>query len=226
MSNELIPDPVVHRRTAEDYGEAFGKLLPEGEAWPRDLNSTLMRLVYGMAALWGVSVDPRLADLLERESDPRATLEMLDDWERNFGLPDPCIDVPQGIGARHDALIHRMTMEGGQSIPFFVAVAAELGYDITIGEYSPFMAGISRCGDTRNLVDGEHYRWLIGPETIRYYWTIRPGTRSLHWWRCGEAVCGVDPFCRIGLATDLECILRRYKPAHTEIIFDYSDIVV
>ena len=33
---------------------------------------------------------------------------------------------------------------------------------------------------------------------------------------------GHDPHLRIGLADDLECLLNRWKPAHTQIIFDYS----
>jgi hypothetical protein len=28
----------------------------------------------------------------------------------------------------------------------------------------------------------------------------------------------------IGIADDLECLLNRWKPAHTEIIFDYSGL--
>jgi uncharacterized protein YmfQ (DUF2313 family) len=47
-------------------------------------------------------------------------------------------------------------------------------------------------------------------------------TTSLQWFRCASGQCGVDPHLRIGYATDLECILNRWKPGHTEIIFDYS----
>jgi uncharacterized protein YmfQ (DUF2313 family) len=35
---------------------------------------------------------------------------------------------------------------------------------------------------------------------------------------------GVDPHLRVGLADDLECLLNRWKPAHPEIIFDYSGL--
>jgi uncharacterized protein YmfQ (DUF2313 family) len=126
------------------------------------------------------------------------------------------------ISDRQTALVTKMTLLGGQSRAFFTAAAAKIGYTINIREFSPFMCGVSRCGDTRNLDDGVHYRWEIGPPEIRFYWVINVSTLRLTWFRCGEGQCGIDPMLRIGLATDLECLLRRWKPGHTEIIFDYS----
>ena len=77
----------------------------------------------GLCDYWGF-VDGRAADLLERESDPRQTVELLPDWERNWGLPDPCYEAPQTIGERQLALVMRMTMQGAQSREFFIDVAA------------------------------------------------------------------------------------------------------
>ncbi len=57
---------------------------------------------------------------------------------------------------------------------------------------------------------------------MRFYWTIRVAGRRLSWFRCGTGQCGVDPMLRIALATDLECVIRRWAPAHTQVIFDYS----
>jgi uncharacterized protein YmfQ (DUF2313 family) len=44
------------------------------------------------------------------------------------------------------------------------------------------------------------------------------------WFRCGSGQCGVDPHLLIGHAEDLECILARWQPAHTQIIYDYSGL--
>jgi uncharacterized protein YmfQ (DUF2313 family) len=46
----------------------------------------------------------------------------------------------------------------------------------------------------------------------------------LTWFRVGGSggQTGVDPHLRIALATDLECLLRRWKPAHSDVVFDYS----
>jgi len=187
-----------------------------------------MQTVRGLAGVWGF-VDSRAADLLERESDPRKTIELLPDWERNWGLPDPCVKEPISIYDRQVALVQKMTMLGAQSRQFFIDQMAKLGYTITIEEFAPFMAGISQCGDTRtppldpNPLIGR-YRWYIGPPEQRFYWTVHVGAARLTWFRCGSGQAGVDPHLRIGIFTDLECLLGRWKPAHTEIVFDYSGL--
>jgi len=215
------------RRVGDDYADALANLLPTGPAWPRDQDGVLMRLQAGLAEVWGGKVDPRAADLLEREADPRVTFELLPDWERAFGLPDACVDEPLTIGDRQRALVERMTTEGGQSRPFFIELAARLGYTIRIREFAPFMCGISQCGDTRPTgAAGEDYRWEIGPEEMRFYWTARIDRARLAWFRTGAGggQVGVDPHLQIGIASDLECLFQRFKPAHTRILFDYSGL--
>jgi uncharacterized protein YmfQ (DUF2313 family) len=208
------------RRTKADYAVALANLLPVGYAWTREPDSVLMKFINGLAGIWGY-IDSRASDLLERETDPRLTLEMLADWERAYGLPDKCIAEPLTIRDRQIALVNRITSYGGQSRAYFIAVAASIGYTITIQEFAPFMAGVSQAGDTRP-VNSTYYRWYIGPPEMRFYWTIHVSGARLTWFRSAQGQAGVDPHLRIGLATDLECILRRLKPAHTEIIFDYS----
>lgn len=209
----------------EAYTLALEALLPTGPAWARFPESALMRWTAGTAAIWGEDVDPRAAVLLTRETDPRETIEMLPDWERAFGLPDPCVAEPLTIDDRRKALMTRMTMEGGQSRPFFKAVAKSIGYDIEVREWSPFMAGISSVGDTRPTgTAGEIFRWEIGPPEMRFYWSVKVDATRLSWFRAASGQAGVDPHLRIGIATDLECVLRRWKPAHTEILFDYSGL--
>jgi uncharacterized protein YmfQ (DUF2313 family) len=224
--------------------------LPQGQAWPKhDLGGVLFGVCDGLSQYWGF-VDGRAGDLLERESDPRQTIELLPDWERNFGLPDPCYQSPQTIGQRQLALVMRMTMEGGQSRAFFIEVAEMIGYHITISEYRVFVVGIDRCGDNRVYGDGsnpmmnewnqpivnpkgvpvaggelsEWPNYGIGPPENRFYWTVHVDQASLVWFRVTKGQTGVDPHLRIGLANDLECLLNRWKPAHTQIIFDYSGL--
>ncbi|WP_080583362.1 YmfQ family protein [Bradyrhizobium elkanii] len=247
-----MPDRHV-TRSGDDYAEAFSLLLPQGQAWPRDEGSTLMKVVRGLSQIWGV-VETSASKLLEIESDPRITIDLLPDWERNWGLPDPCYKEPLTIDDRQRALVQRMTIEGAQSREFFISAAAYIGYSITITEYRPFMVGLDRCGDSRVYGDGtepmysdtfvvgsipvcnpngdpvaldelsEWPNYGLGPDTIRHYWTVHVHQARLTWFRCSGGQCGVDPHLRIGLATDLECLLRRWKPAHTEIIFDYSGL--
>ncbi len=200
------------RRSGDEYGDQFAALFPSGPAWPRDEGSLFQKIIRSLSMIWG-DVDSRAGDLLERESDPRTTVELLDDWERAFGLPDPCLSEALTVADRQVALVNRMTIEGAQSRSFFIGLAERIGYQISIHEYSPFMCGISRCG-----VDS----WEIGSPEIRFYWRVLVSGARISWFRAGSGQSGVDPHVRTGIASDLECLLRRWKPAHTEIIFDYT----
>ncbi len=240
-------------RTGEDYAVAMQGLLPQGQAWPRAWDGVLMTVVRGLTRIWG-DFELRASHLLEDESDPRTTIELLPDWERNWGLPDPCYSSPLSVGERQNALVTRMTLEGAQSREFFIEAAANIGYAITITEYRPFMVGMDGCGDCRQygaagapdplmrnewgqpimdargdrpVAEGELSAWPnygLGPLQNRYYWTVHVEAAKLVWFRCASGQCGVDPHLRIGTADDLECLLNRWKPGHTEIIFDYSGL--
>jgi uncharacterized protein YmfQ (DUF2313 family) len=246
-----MPEPDKHvTRAGEDYAVALQALIPQGPAWPRDEESALTRVIKGLTRIWG-DFEVRASKLLEFESDPRLTIELLPDWERNWGLPDPCYTAPQSIYERQLALVMRMTLMGAQSREFFVQIAAMIGYDITITEYRVFVCGIDRCGDSRvygvtppdPMVDewgrpildpsghpvdnGELSAWPqygLGPPGNRFYWTVHVESAKLTWFRASSGQTGVDPHLIIGIAEDLECLLDRWKPAHTEIIYDYSGL--
>jgi uncharacterized protein YmfQ (DUF2313 family) len=217
------------RRSGSDYVEAFLALLPQGNAWPRQSNSVFVKACTGLSNYWGF-VDSRIADLLELESDPRKTVELLPDWERNWGLPDPCFKEVTTVPQRQEVLVAKMTLLGAQSRQFFTWVAGVWeGVTIHIVEYSPFMVGVSQVGDTRtppldpNPLIGE-YRWYLGPPEMRFYWSINSDEAVLKWFRCGYGggQTGVDPHLRIITESPIDCLLDRWKPAHTQIVFDYS----
>jgi uncharacterized protein YmfQ (DUF2313 family) len=221
-----LPNDRHVRRGQEEYAHALSALLPQGIAWPRWPDTTLMKVVYGLAGGLGWA-DGRAADLLERESDPRATTEMLDSWERAWGLPDPCFKEPQSVEERRKLLVLKMTLLGAQSREFFIGVADWLGYPISISEYRPFMTGVDQCGDSREYrADGTLGDWpyQLGHSQMRFAWTVHIQQTKLVWFRAGSGQCGIDPLLKIVRAADLECLLRRWAPAHTLPLFDYSGI--
>lgn len=223
-----VPPPIDRhvRRSGEDYAQQFISLLPEGQAWNREPDSTMILTCTGLSLYWGF-VDSRAADLLEKESDPRTTVELLPDWERAWGLPDPCFPEAKSISERQHLLVLIMTMLGGQSRAWFEYVASLTGYKIQIGEWSPFMCGVSECGDTRYEYDNTGlYRWYLGPPENRFYWYVQSDDAVLEWFRCGTSYsqCGIHPHLKIVTSSPVECLLQRYKPAHTEMVFDYSNI--
>jgi uncharacterized protein YmfQ (DUF2313 family) len=214
------------RRNGEDYTQAFLSLLPRGQAWPRYWDSTLVLTARGLCDYWGF-VDSRAADLLETESDPRTTVELLPDWERNWGLPDPCFPQPSSIEERQKLLVMIMTMLGGQSRQWFQFVSEWTGHEVSIKEWSPFMAGLSECGDTRfEYDDTGDFRWYIGAEENRFYWSASSETAVIEWFRAGAdySESGKHHHCEIYTESPVDCLLQRWRPAHTQLVFDYSDL--
>lgn len=196
------------RRTAADYASAFMSLLPQGLVWPRTIG-VLTNVVKGLTQVFGY-VDDRAADLLETETDPTKTIELLPEWERAWGLPDNCIPIPPSDElTRRVNLVDKITLLGEQSRAFFIGRGLKYGETIVIREYAPYMCGVSRVGDTRMLTvensDPLYFRWQLGPPENRFYWTVK-----------------ITALLASFMGADLYCLLRRWKPAHTEVIFDYS----
>ena len=197
------------RRTGNDYAVAFRALLPQGIAWPTNPVSVLSRVILGLSQIFGYA-DGRAADLLEIETDPRSTTELLPEWERAFGLPDNCIPLPPSDEVtRRFNLVSRMTLLGEQSRAFFIQQGVNIGETVEIREFAPYMTGVSRVGDTKILSvensDPYHFRWQLGPPENRFYWTVK-------------ILALLSSF----KGADLFCLLRRWKPAHTDVLFDYS----
>jgi uncharacterized protein YmfQ (DUF2313 family) len=228
MGQDIVPQERDRhvRRVGDDYTQAFLTLLPRGQAWPREASTTLFGTVDGLCQYYGY-VDSRAADLLETESDPRKTIELLSDWERAWGLPDPCFASPQTIEQRRRILVLWMTWLGGQSRAYFTNLMAWLGYTIGIQEFAPFMCGISWCGDTRSYADMQahkNFRWYIGPPEQRFYWTIQIGQVGLNWFRAASGQAGVNHHLEFQIPQEAACLLQRWKPAHTSLIPDFSAI--
>jgi uncharacterized protein YmfQ (DUF2313 family) len=216
----LPPDKHV-RRDDHDYAEAFQSLMPRGQVWPRFKGTTLRRVCDALAYYWGF-VDGRADDLLVRESDPQRTVELLPDWERAWGLPDECFPDATTIAERQRMLVLKMTWLGAQSRQYFIDVLAWLGFKITIHEWAPFMAGVSRCGDTRPGPD-QRYRWYIGAPEGRYVWTVSVAHAGLTWFRAGSGQAGVNHHLEFRSPLGVECLLLRWKPAHTVLRFNLAN---
>lgn len=194
--------------TETDYLRQMQALLPPGPAWPKDDDALLTRMLGALAAELA-RVDGRVRQLVD-EDDPRIAAELLLDWERVAGLPDTCVALSgqnQSIAQRRAALVARLTMLGGQSKAYFIALAASLGYTVTITEFRPFRAGQSRSGDP--VATNWQFAWQVNAPLN----TVTP-------FRAGNAVAG-DQVNSWGNKL-LECVLSRFKPAHTTVVFAYS----
>lgn len=193
--------------TAQDFLHAAQDLMPWGAIWPRDTGAFQARVLAGIADDMA-RVHARAADLSERESNPELTTELLADWERAYGLPDTCTAPLSTVQQRRLALLFRIAERGGQSPGYYVSVALRMGYVITIEEPKPV-----RIGDP---IGGPMYG-----EEWAYAWIVHASPTHVFFARIGESQVG-DPL-RAWSNAELECRLRQIAPAHTVLIFDYSE---
>lgn len=193
--------------TPEGYEDQVRALLPPGPAWPQGPDDPPMQLGSG----WAYSVarmDAVIIGLVD-EADPTTTYALLDDWERVAGLPDACelaFGGEQEIAQRRSALLARITSAGGQTAAYYISVAAAMGYDITITEFSEHTVD----DDVDAEMNGQDwaFAWAVNATTttVTEFSVDDTADDPLAWW--GNAI--------------LECVFERIKPAHTTLIFSYS----
>lgn len=190
--------------TQSDYRQQLQALLPRGAAWPQEADATLLQLLDAMAAELA-RVDARGDDLLD-ESDPRATSELLADWERVAGLPDPCVPLGATFEQRRNALTGRLTGTGGASRQYFIELAAALGFTVTITEFEPFTFASRLDVPLYGLAWRFAWRVDAPADTVTYFTTASRVDEPLATW-------GNDL---------LECVIEARRPAHTHVFFAYG----
>lgn len=209
-AGDALSDPPAGTVTETLYG-----LLPAGAAWRTpagrafDADSRLGGLLKGLAGdivtlyrrIWQVA----------QEATPSTLVDSLEDWEAEYGLPDPCFGDDQTRAMRIRALLLQFRSKGTITRSDFVQLAASVGYEITIEEPRPFEFGISWCGGEEGT-DG----------TAEYYWIVRIPGRAHKRFEFGVSETGIDPLLDISFATELECLFRALAPAWTRPVFDYS----
>ncbi len=124
--------------------------------------------------------------------------ETIMDYERVYGLTPVDTDTLQ---VRRDRVVAKMRARGALSRPYYVMLAATMGYDITIEQLAP---------------NAETY----GPESI-FIWRIVAHDTPTYYFRAGESEAGerlldwLDDNALEGMFEDL-------KPAHTQLIWAYD----
>lgn len=195
-------------RSASDYLKLLQRLLPLGKAWTRAPSSVLYDLLLGLAAE-PARVDLRVDDI-PNERDTRTSSELLSQHENDLGLPDDCTSLADTIQERRQRAHQQLIALGQQTPAYFIDLAAALGFPGgTITEYSPFICGVSQSGDQ------------CGPLSNLFHWTFNlPQEGQLTYFICGSSSSG-DALQNYATNAVLECVIRKYKPAHTIVRFNY-----
>lgn len=191
--------------TADNFLSAFQRLLPRGRAWNNDPSSNQTRVWRALVGTW-VRQSARAEQLLA-DAFPATTNELLPEWEETLGLPDPCAGPAPTPDARRRQVVARFVGIGGQSIPYYVAYAANLGYDITITEFSPFLMGVNAMGD------------LLAGDVAAITWLVTAPAVTVHLFQMGVSVMG-DPLGSFGNEV-LQCALKEVAPLHTDVYFAF-----
>jgi uncharacterized protein YmfQ (DUF2313 family) len=190
---------LISNATQADYEAHLLALRPPGPAWaPEDDH-------LGAAAEECARVHNRAVALVD-EADPRTTTELLTDWERVAGLPDACTGPLPTLAQRRAALVARLTSIGGQSRAYFIALAASLGYTVTITEYRPYHVN-------------SHVNDPLNSELWTFVWQVNAALNTVRRFTVNAGVN--EPLAAWGNEL-LECVIRRLAPAHTKVLFAYS----
>jgi len=151
------------------YKGVLKKLLPPGPAWDLKPDGNFENLLQAM----GYSFERVLLRAVDlgHEFSPSTMFELLEDWERVFGLPGTNPSPPTSLASRREAVAAKMLGHGDPSIPVFEAIASAAGYETVFaskaqGILDPFVPG-SPVGDFiwNNTVGGWAFVWLAISET-------------------------------------------------------------
>ena len=195
--------------SVSEYLQLLLDLLPTGKAWSRNPEGKLYQLMYGFAAELN-RIDVR-SDELRVELDTRYTNELLIDHETDLGLPDDCVTSDQTTTERRLNAHAKFIDEGGLHSQSYIDLADDLGFTITITEFTPAWSGVAvsgdACGDQDNIFKVKMTIFLT-PENWSFF-------------TCDSAVCG-DYIIVVSGTSTLQCILNKHRPAHITLQFAYE----
>jgi uncharacterized protein YmfQ (DUF2313 family) len=189
-------------------GAAWGT--PDGEA--PSMASTIAGLTRALLApfadlyrrLWRVS----------EESRPSTIVDSLEDWEREFGLPDPCVSVEQSDELRRKVLRARVRSLATITPADVVRLAASLGYVVALEEPFSFRVGESGCGE------GE-----AGSPSLDLQWVVHLYDLPTTQFEAGLGEAGTTRLLDFDIGT-IECAVRRIAPAWTYPIFSLAPLPI
>lgn len=193
--------------TSIDYQAQLQALLPPGPAWPKDADALLTRLLGGLSMELS-RVDGRARQLAD-EADPRTTSELFSDWERVAGLPDTCVIAfagDQSVAQRRAALVGRLATLGGQSAAYFIALASSLGYAVTVTEFQEHA-----------VTDDVEHPLYSAP--WNFAWQLNAALNTVI---DITVESSVDESIAAWGNSLLECVVKRFAPAHTNVLFSYT----
>jgi uncharacterized protein YmfQ (DUF2313 family) len=194
-------------RTTQEQADVLASYLPDNAIFveKNNLDSNYRKLLNGLALEF-----KRLRDVINSiRSDyfPENTTEFIENWETQLNIPDECIDVSTDISERRNNVMLKLNGVNATTKEDFEAMIAAAGIDATISNALdqaslpltlPFL-----------LVDSDHAPFTI---IVNLDASLEPSGLPL-----------TLPFTLSSQApSNIECLLKKYIPAHCQVIFRYS----
>lgn len=192
--------------TDTDYQRALLQLMPTGPAWPQEPDSTLGKLLHALADGF-TRIDGQLDAIALRETMPRTSTLLLEDWEGFLGLPD-CGSVGDTVLQRQLAAQAKFTMAASLNVRFLEELALKHGYVVKIEQMYPH-----HC--MRDCM------YPLIPQEVKFtaYVTVFNYVDKYN------ATCMDN--CMTPLVVyesgDLECLFERYGPGHETFVYFYPN---
>ena len=188
-----------------DFQQAMLRLLPQGRVWRRDPGSNLSALFLGLAPTYTRNTEAAAQVLID--ASPATTQNLLLEWERSLGLPDPCTAANPSVQQRRAAVRAKWGARGSLTIPYFINLAAKLGFTITIQECAPYAVDMP-CDMSLNGPEWAFVWQVSAPQITTFYFSVDQSS--------------VDDPLESYDAGELVCRITADAPAETLVLFKFS----
>lgn len=187
-------------RNYKDYRKLLQSLLPSGRFWTRNEDSTFTELLNGLGSEMA-RVEDRSIDLIY-ESLPSQISETFEEWEEDFEIPDDGEDLGATDADRRAEIKAKFIARGNQHNDYFIEIAEELGYTVTITEYDKSLPGIMVVGQDP-----------ITPENAVFYWFVD----------IDVSADMTQYYTLVNISQLIKDITKR-KPAQTIVLFRFTGV--
>ena len=188
-----------------DFQQAMQRLAPRGRIWRGDPLAIFVNTLGALAPTYARSTAAGAELLID--ANPTTTVNLLAEWEDSLGLPDPCTASNPSIEQRQAAVRAKWGARGGLRPDYFITMAANLGFAITIEEFTPY--SVDQPVDLPLLDAAWSYIWQVNaPAVVTSYFTVDSSA--------------VDDPLEDYDAGELVCRITRDAPAGTLVLFAFS----
>lgn len=193
----------------KDYAHLVNTLLPRGLIWNRKKGGVLDSILFSLSSE-AARVDARARALIE-ESDPRASVEELERWFADHGIPSECVAAiaDPSLEQMRQELIAKITSNSGLTAKYFEELAGVLGYSAKVTTFEEHHVE----HDVEMPLSDE--KWI---PVFTLGITISNDSGFDEFTTEWDAE---QPLARWGNSL-LECLIKALAPAHVEVIFIYQ----